>query len=146
MNKYKILKEYENNLMFLMDILGSTTTNDSDLNKIGIYLFGKKKFVGVFPSDQVPLLKNNQCCIINTDDSKHSGIHWCSLYRYNKKYYFYDSYSRDYKKLSPFWKKKRWINANKSVDQAITEKDCGCRSLSWLISFDLHHDSIISII
>ena len=71
------------------------------------------------------------------------GVHYIDMI---KNTFFYDSYSRDYKKLSPFSKKKRWINANKSVDQAITEKDCGCRSLAWLIPFDLHHNSIISII
>ena len=25
-------------------------------------------------------MKNNECCIINTDDDKSNGVHWCGLY------------------------------------------------------------------
>ena len=35
MSKYRILKEYEQNLTMLMDILGSGSTNNEDLEKIG---------------------------------------------------------------------------------------------------------------
>ena len=44
--KFVIIKEYENNLTLLMDILGSGTTDNIELNKIGKLLFGDA-FVGV---------------------------------------------------------------------------------------------------
>ena len=49
---YRILKEYETNLTYLMDILGSSTTDNVRLNRLCKYLFGDL-FVGVFPSDQM---------------------------------------------------------------------------------------------
>lgn len=30
-------------------------------------------FQGVFPSDKVPILKNNTCCVVNTDNSAGQG-------------------------------------------------------------------------
>ena len=69
MSSYKILKEYEMNLTYLMDILGSSTTDNITLNKIGKYLFGNL-FVGVVPSDEMAVLKENEMCIINTDNKK----------------------------------------------------------------------------
>ena len=92
MNSYKVLKEYENNLELLEDILGNESTTDVDLLKIGILLFNNR-FVGVFPSDKMKKLKNNQMCIINTDD--HSGTHWLACYIYKNKTYVYDSFDRD---------------------------------------------------
>ena len=102
-----IVKEYKSNLIRLENILGTTSTDSEQLYKVGKFIFDNNIFVGVFPSDEVPKLKNNQCCLLNTDDSKHKGIHWCSLYRYNNNYYFYDSYNRDYKLLSKHWKNKK---------------------------------------
>ena len=134
MNKYKILKEYRNNLTILMDILGSGSTNNEDLEKIGTYLFGGV-FKGVYASDQMPLLKNKEMCIINTDDSKGSGVHWIACYKYRNRTYVYDSFDRDVKSLSEHWKKKHnWINANSDRDQSYTEANCGSRAISWLIS------------
>ena len=83
-------------------------------------------------------------CIINTDNKK--GIHWCSLYKYKNKYWFYDSYNRNYKSFKT-WKNQKWINANKNIDHAYNgEANCGQRSMSWLISFDRYKDKIINII
>ena len=46
-DKYKILKEFENNLVLLMDILGSNSTDNIQLQNIGAYLFksGKKNLL-----------------------------------------------------------------------------------------------------
>ena len=76
MNKYKILKEYELNLTNLMDLLGNGSTDNIELNKIGKYLFGDL-FIGVYSANKMPTLKNDQMCIINTDDKK--GVHWIAL-------------------------------------------------------------------
>ena len=59
MSKYTIVKEYEQNLTMLMDVLGSGSTNNDDLEKIGTYLFGGV-FKGVSASDQMPSLKKNE--------------------------------------------------------------------------------------
>ena len=133
MNKYIIFKEYETNLTYLMDILGSSTTDNITLNKIGKYLFGNL-FIGVVPSDEMPVLKENEMCIINTDNKK--GEHWIACYCYKNKTYVYDSYDRDVKSLSKYWKNKHnWINANTDRDQSYNgESNCGQRSVAWQIS------------
>ena len=66
-------KEYNENLMLLLDIPGNGSTDNIELEKNGKYLFGDL-FKGVYASDQMPTLKNNQMCIINTDDKQ--GVHW----------------------------------------------------------------------
>ena len=144
--KYTILKEYEQNLLRIMDILGSGTTDNIELNKLGKYLF-VDKFVGVFSSNDMPVLKNNQMCIVNTDPSYRVGTHWISCCKCNGKTYVYDSFDRDVKSLSKYWKNKHnWINANKDRDQAYSENTCGQRSMAWLISFQKYKTKIINVI
>ena len=147
-DKYKILKEFETNLMYLQDILTVNSTDNYQLQSLGSYLFnsGKKKpFMGVFPADKMPLLKNNEMCIVNTDDK--SGIHWVGCYKYNNKTYCYDSFDRDCRSLSPHWKNKHnWVNANNDRDQSYSAKTCGPYSVAWLMSFNIHTTKIISII
>ena len=92
-------------------------------------------------------MKNNDCCIVNTDNHTRPGIHWCCLFIYQDKIYFYDSFGRDYKILSPFWYTKRWINTNKTrVDQSINEYDCGARSVAWLFTFQKYKLKCINIL
>ena len=138
--KYKILKEYENNLVLLMNILSSGTTDNNQLQSIGMYLFNsvkEKPFIGVFSADKMPILKNNEMCIVNTDDK--AGVHWIACYKYKNKTYCYDSFDRDVKSLSLHWKNKHnWVNANTDVDQSNGESNCGQRSCAWLISAKLH--------
>ena len=144
MNKYNILKEFETNRMLLEDILGSDATDNIELTKVGMYLFGDR-FKGAYPSDKMPVLKNNEMCIINTDNKK--GEHWVACYRYNNKTYTYDSFDRDVKELSKYWKNKNnWVNANKDRDQSFSSSICGVLSLGWLISFDKYKTKVIDII
>ena len=131
MSNYKILKEYEQNLMHLHDVLGNSSTNNIELNKICLYLFGDA-FKGVYSSNDMPSLKNNEMCIINTDDGK--GEHWIACYKYKDKTYCYDSFDRDIKTLSKYWKNNNWINANTDRDQSFNEFNCGQKSIAWLIS------------
>ena len=148
MNKYKILKEFENNMILIQDILGTSATDNIQLNKIGKYLFGNL-FIGVFPSDEIPEdahrastvsrlcrepeLKNDQMCIINTDNK--SGVHWIACYRYRNKTFVYDSFNRDVKSLSKQWRTMHnWVNANKDRDQSYSSSLCGQISICWLIS------------
>ena len=144
--KYNILKEYEQNLMRVMDILGSGTTDNLQLDKLGKYLFDDK-FVGVYSSNDMPVLKNNQMCIVNTDASYEKGTHWIACYKYNGRTYCYDSFDRDVKSLSKYWKKKHnWVNANRDRDQSYEEMDCGQRSLCFLLSFQKNKLKCIGII
>ena len=55
-----------------MDILGSGTTDNIELNKIGKLLFDNA-FVGVFSSNTMPVLKNNEICIVITDPDYKMG-------------------------------------------------------------------------
>ena len=143
---YKILKEYENNLTLLMDLIGSKSTDNMELSRIGTYLFGKK-FVGVYSSDKMPTLKNNEMCIVNTDDSKSPGMHWIACYKYKNKTFVYDSFDRDVKSLSEHWKRKHnWVNANRDRDQSYKEENCGARAICWLMSFQKYKTKIINVI
>ena len=144
-DKFKILKEYETNLMHVIDLLGDGETNNLQLNKLGKHLFGNR-FIGVFTSDKIIKLKNNEMCIVNTDPSNKKGLHWTALCVYKDKVYFYDTFNRNYKKLSKNWLNKKWINANKDRDESYKEANCGQKSICWLISFQKHGPKIINII
>ncbi len=81
-------------------LLGSDTTYLDDLNDVGKRLFGNK-FVGVFPSDRIPRLKNNQYVILNLDKEGKSGSHWVAVVKHNNKSFLYDSFGRRASKIIP---------------------------------------------
>ena len=143
MDSYNILKEFETNRIMLEDILGVEATDNIELSKVGKYLFGNR-FRGAYPSDKMPVLKNNEMCIINTDNKQ--GIHWIACYKCRNKTYVYDSFDRNFKTLSKYWKNKHWVNANKDRDQSYTSSVCGVLSMAWLISFDKYNTKVIIII
>ena len=156
MTKLTILQEYNKNLMYIYDYLNkSTTTNNIELNRLGKMLFGDL-FIGVFSSNEFPkYIKNNQMFIINNKSSKSktNGEHWIAFIKSDKnkdhkpRLYGYDSYNRDIHKLSPYFKHKKFVNANSNRDQSYYgESNCGERAVSWLISFAKHGDKIINII
>ena len=146
MNKYNILKEYETNLMYIMDLLGSGVTDNIQLDKLGKYLFGNK-FIGTYSSDKIPKnIKNENCLILNNQSSKQKGEHFIAVYKRDNKLYGYDTFNRPIKNLSKFWKNKHIINANNDRDQGFSEENCGSRSMAWLISFQKWGTSIINII
>ena len=151
--KFKILEEYNKNLMYIDDILNkSGETNNLELNKLGKLLFGEL-FIGVFSSDKFPkYIRNNEMFIINNKSSKSSGEHWIGFIKSSKnkdrkpRLYAYDSFSRDVHQLSPYFKNKKFINANTNRDESYAESDCGQRAMSYLISFYKHGDKVMSII
>ena len=151
--KFKILEEHNKNLMYIDDILNkSTVTNNLELNKTGILLFSEL-FIGVFSSNQFPkYIKNNQMFIINNKSSKSTGEHWIAFIKSSKNkdrkpsLYAYDSFSRDVHSLSPYFKNRKFINANTNRDQSMVESDCGQRAMAYLISFYKHGDKVMSII
>ena len=136
MSKYQILKQYEQTLMDVEDILGASVTTDSQLTDLGYIIF-KNDYLGTFSSDKMPIrIKDNQCFILNTDSSRSANKfgHWIGFYKINKRLWFYDSFARPKEKLSKYWKNKRMYNANKTDrQQSFEESDCGSRSMSFLI-------------
>ena len=155
MSKYKILEEYNKNLMYIEDSLNnSTTTTNIELNRLGKSIFGNNLFLGVFSADQFPkYIKDGQMFIINNKSSKaKEGEHWLAFIKSSKnkdhksRLYGYDSFNRDIHKLSPYFRTKRFVNANTNREESYAESDCGQRSLCFLISFHLYGNKIISII
>ena len=153
MSKYKILEEYNKNLMYIDDILqNSSTTTNIELNRLGKSIFGDA-FLGVFTAEKFPrYIRDGQMFIINTKSSKSDGEHWLSFIKSSKnkdhksRLYGYDTFNRDIHKLSPYFRNKRFINANTNRDESYFEKDCGQRSLCFLISFFSRGDRVIGTI
>ena len=44
MSKYKLLKQYEQQLMQIENLLSNSTTNNIQLNKLGLLVLGNDKF------------------------------------------------------------------------------------------------------
>ena len=154
MSKYKILEEYNKNLMYIYDTLKkSGTTDNYELNTLCKALFGDL-FIGVFSSNEFPkYIRNNQMFIINNKSSRvQEGEHWIAFIKSDKnkdhksRLYGYDSYNRDIHKLSPYFKYKKFINANSNRDESFYEENCGERVVAFLISFFKHGEKIINII
>ena len=149
MSKYQILKDYEQILMHVEDILGSGITDNIQLTNLGRQMFSND-YLGTYSSDQMPkYIKNNQCFILNTDSSKslNKTGHWVAFYKLNSKLYYYDSYARNKNKLSKYWKNKRMYNANTiDRDQSFEANDCGSRSLSFLILFRKYGTRCINVV
>lgn len=142
-NKYTVLKYYNDVLKYIEDnILNINETTNIQLNKFRKYING---FIGAYSSDNIPKLKNNESCILNTQTSRQNGEHWIALIKYYNKIYFYDSFGRDYKKLSPLWKTKNWINTHDD-GQCIYENTCGQHCLSFILTFLKFHEKCLYIL
>ena len=88
MSKYKILREYENSLMHIEDIIGSNETTNIQLDILGKRIFGER-FIGVFSPDTFPkYVKQSERFIINVDPHYKGGSHWCAVYKYGP-YFIY---------------------------------------------------------
>ena len=155
MTKLTILQEYNKNLMYIYDYLNkSTTTNNIELNRLCKILFGDAYFLGIRSADEFPkYIQNGQMFIINNKSSKQQGEHWIAFIKSDKnkdhkpRLYRYDSYNIDIHKLSPYFRHKRFVNANSNRDQSYYgESNCGERAVSWLISFAKWGEKIINII
>jgi hypothetical protein len=49
-------------------------------------------------------IDNDQFFIINNEPSNSRGEHFIAVYKYKNKFYMYDSFNRDNKSLSSYWK------------------------------------------
>ena len=146
MSKYQILSNFEDNLIMVENKLKKTgLTNNIELNKLGKKLLGDK-FLNVYMANKLPRMKNNEYCIINNKSSKSHGEHWLALVKYGNKKYIWDSFARNYKTLSPYFKNKNWINASVKPFEANDGKDCGQLSLSFILSFEKFKLQLLNVI
>ena len=143
--KYEILKEFEETLIILEDILGDKATSNIQLLKIGKRIFGDR-FKNVYCSNDSIRLKNNECCIVNTDSSKQEGSHWISLYKYKDHYFVWDSFARDIHTLSKFFRFKKWINVEHPREESFKSSSCGQLSMAWMLLFDKYKLKCIGVI
>lgn len=138
MNKKIAEKAYNHYLKLIEAKYGNKETSTNELNSIGKKLF-KNKFVGVFPSDKIPKMKNNQYAIINLDKSDQSGSHWVSIVKSKNGIYIYDSFGRRTIKILPSLKQSgngMILETENDAEQKEIEENCGQRSLASLCVYD----------
>ena len=97
MSNFDILKYYETALRDVENIIGDNSTSNFRIDKICMQII--PNYLGTFSSNNIPRMKNNTCCIVNTDATNKPGTHWTCLFKYKDKIYFYDSFARDYRIL-----------------------------------------------
>lgn len=104
----------------------------SQVDYIGKKLFGDD-FVGVFPADEQPTLKNGQMCIMNLDRKGLPGSHWIALGQDKDTTLIYDSFGRPSKDIYKTRGKTKDTEYDAEQDEA--EDNCGARSLAWCYVF-----------
>jgi hypothetical protein len=102
---------------------------------VGKFLFGKD-YVGTYSSDNIPILKKDQMCIINNKPLSSPGEHWVALAFINstKKIMVYDSFGRKTTSLIPSLIQSH-IDTDPDAEQSIDEENCGARCMAWLLVF-----------
>ena len=130
---------YEHALKRMEEQLGTGVTYGNDLDKIGKEFLGKK-FVGVYPSDMLPLLSKKKCyAILNLDKSDEPGSHWIAVkYLGQKKCLVYDSFGRKTQRIIPSLAERyNTVDADNDAEQLDVQDNCGSRSLAFLVIDDL---------
>jgi hypothetical protein len=122
--------------------LGVKATYDTDLDRVAKKEFGAK-WGGIYAVDEQFKIINNKYYIINTDTKDGPGEHWVAVYLTAKNLYFYDSFSRNPKKITPLLVKRfqhRHIISSdqKDQEQRGLSEVCGVLCLSWIkVAIDL---------
>jgi hypothetical protein len=65
----------------------------------------KKYYLGCFPADVKPQVRDKCCWIWNVDEQDKSGTHWVGVIKENDKIIFFDCYG----KTPAFFKRKYWV-------------------------------------
>ena len=145
-SKYSVKKYFDDCLIKVENKLKTDgLTSNIQLDKLGKSLFGDR-YKGAVMSDQIPRLKNNEMCIINTDPSTKKGMHWIGITKHDNKIYAFDSFGRKIQKLSLNFKHKKWINVSQTAHESDYGKDCGELSMAFLMTFDKYKIKCINII
>ena len=132
--------QYERWLRFAVRELGDEVTNGQQLQAFCSQLF-KKKFAGVFPSDQIPKLKPGTCAIANVDKSGEPGTHWVALTHG----LFYDSFGRTHTSLIGHAMLKQ-IDTDLDREQGYSQDNCGARCVAFLIVAMVYGDKVAKFI
>lgn len=128
------MRAYEDNLAVVIEHLGDDDRTDSDqLDGVGRRAFGRR-WAGVFAADLAPVLRPQECAIVNTDDASGPGVHWVAMAADAHDTYLYDSFGRDYRRLSRHWRAKKWKRTDPAPEQAVDSELCGQRCLAWLLT------------
>lgn len=131
MKEKQVENFFEECLKILEDSMGSATTSEDELSSVGKSLLGKC-FRGVSPVDRLPPLKQGQCCIINLDFSGMPGSHWVAVYKHNSQHCIYDSFGRKSSDILSSLSRLKIKDSDYDPEQAVSEDNCGQRSLCWL--------------
>ena len=141
--KLTIEQNYNMVLKEIEKIIGNQTTFLSDIQYLGKKLFGIK-FKGCYASDMIPKLTDLQpYAILNLDKSTQSGSHWISICKIPNKHeiMLYDSFGRSSVKIIPDIYKShngKILRTEKDAEQKKSEYNCGARSLSFIVCFDVY--------
>jgi hypothetical protein len=122
---------YNNMLIAIESIMGNNSTSTSELNKYGPFFVNN--YIGTYPRDKIPNLKNGESCIINLDPSTKEGSHWIALYK-QKDIFLYDSFGRS--RLLPELNYKE--SSHYDAEQSYFMLDCGQRCITWLLFVNLY--------
>lgn len=108
-------------------------------------------FLGVFPSDCLPLIKNkfNQfALIVNTDSSENIGTHWLAIIVRNNVCYYFDSFGGlpKVKNIRSFCEQFKSCIYNREKHQMIQEITCGAYCIFVVNEMLVHKKSFKSIV
>lgn len=135
-------RQAEQHYATILNMIGQdlklTGVAQSVLHRYGKKHFGEN-FLGVFPRDLMPKLKDvqvGQCCIVNNQTSMMGGEHWLAVGKSKGgKWIQYDSFGRkDFLKLG----KGSSMDAERDAEQKDEEVNCGNRCLAWCAVFLWH--------
>lgn len=123
---------YKNMLKAIHNIMGNNETYTTELNIYGSIFINN--YIGTYPRDKIPNLKNGESCIINYDPSTKNGSHWIALYK-QKDIFLYDSFGRS--RLLPE------LNYKEALDYDAEQSsyymlDCGQRCITWLLFVEIY--------
>jgi hypothetical protein len=123
-------KIYNITLQEIEKMMGKNSTTFSDeLHTLGKKLLGEK-FVGVYPADKIPKLRDGQYVIANLDEHDMPGSHWIGIVKDNKNFLIYDSFGRPGKSIIPtLIGRGKLIDTDLDAEQNEKEDNCGQRSI-----------------
>jgi hypothetical protein len=117
-------------------IIGNKTTSNTDLDKIGKYLF-QKKYLGTFAADKFPSNKIGYY-ILNLDKTGMPGSHWVACINLGKTILVYDSFGMKTSNIlkNVFPKNLKILDSNYDIEQEIHEDNCGARCITAILLYD----------
>ena len=135
------MAKYRPILSSLYKLLGKGITDANQLLTVGKRLLGPK-FLGAFPQDRAPRdLRKGDMFLLNTDKAGKSGTHWVAIYYAQPKFIIYDSYGRNSTRLLPHFVKSigyKFADTDPDAEQSRAAKDCGQRSIGFLLLLKRH--------